>query len=787
MKDSRLVVLLTLIMVILGSVSCKAAQSRSGAGNPARLIDQFDSDNDGALSQNEIPQRLEKLHKAFPHIDANKDGKLSAEELNSLSGARGRQAGSQGAPPPTRPTPTTAPSNSVINIGKPGVDYIDPEILNSEPHMTYQDAAGNIWLEKLDPKTGLPEAGSKTRLDTGAANLRVTYNGPEFGIDATGWAVYYTKEDRGELQIWRAQNNNGRVSAKPLLSDGQRRPSILVSKNPKSKSTRLIYLKGDRYKGVYHWMDVDDPTRETRIVKIKGVDSPRWVDDTLSFIYAESEGPDAGQLKLHDTLTGKTRTITSDAGTKSFAYAWKAPEYGNEILALAMVDGETIAVYRDTGKAFWQRISTLTPPAESKYNNFGSPEPIIFNNRSYVSAVLKSDKTATSLFRDSEVWVFGIEDKAGSKFSRQVDDGKSPLMRSDPETLTTAGDVYIYYNAYDKTNGYQIHKAPISLSGKASLDSKAAPDMKDAYKSPNAAVSVRRQALTWHDSKRGRDFRTMAYVPDGNGAAKKYPLVLFSPGMGGTHDENVYLGDYWAKNGYVVLVFDHPGSNRDMFDEQGQPGLRKAMLDRSNVSKRVEDVRFVIDEVSRGGSSQPFIASSVDSSRIAMTGHSYGAFTTMAVVGLSFEYEGRKNYSMSDGRIRAAIAMGPQGREDLFFGIDEHSWENIKIPVMTMTGTNDKGSRGQDYTWRLDPFKYMQKGDKYSVVIEKAGHNSFFDHDPLISHGKPQRDPRHFGWIQATSLAFLDAYIKDIASARQWLRGGAQSGLSGGEMSIDWK
>ena len=59
MKDSRLAVSITLIMVMLGSVACKAAQPRAAAGNPARLIDQFDSDNDGALSQDEIPQRLE--------------------------------------------------------------------------------------------------------------------------------------------------------------------------------------------------------------------------------------------------------------------------------------------------------------------------------------------------------------------------------------------------------------------------------------------------------------------------------------------------------------------------------------------------------------------------------------------------------------------------------------------------------------------------------------------------------------------------------------------------------
>jgi len=453
-----------------------------------------------------------------------------------------------------------------------------------------------------------------------------------------------------------------------------------------------------------------------------------------------------------------------------------------------MVDGEAIAVYRDTGKAYWQRISTLMPPPDSKYKNFGSPEPIIFNNRSYVSAVLKSDKTATRLYRDSEVWVFGLGDKEDSQFSRKVDDGQSPLMRSDPETLTTADDVYIYYNAYDKKNGFQIHKAPMSLTGNTTGMGRinTAASTGNAYKSPNAPVEVKRNVLKWHDKKRGREFRTMAYVPKTKGASK-YPLVLFSPGMGGTHDENVYLGDYWAKHGYVVLVFDHPGSNRAMFDREGRDGLRKAMLDQSNVSKRVEDIRFVIDEVKSGAAGQPFIAGSIDASRIAMTGHSYGAFTTMAVAGLKFQYKGRKNYSIADGRIRAAIAMGPQGREDLFFGIDEHSWGNIDIPVMTMTGTNDKGSRGQEYTWRLDPFNYMRKGDKYSIIIEKAGHNSFYDHEPLISQGKPQRDPRHFGWIQTTSLAFLDAYIKSIASAKEWLRSSAASSFSNDEMSIEWK
>lgn len=339
-------------------------------------------------------------------------------------------------------------------------DAIDPEIHNDAALMIYQDPRGTIWLEQLDPHTGLAKTGaaSRTQLDTGAANLRQTFNGPEFGIDAGGWSIFYTKPHRGNLQLWRARLIDGRPQAEPVFRDGQRRQSVLVSKNEDAATTRLIYIKGDIPSGAFHWADVSAPERETRVVRTLGVDSPRWIDGTLSFVFAEADA--RGQLKLHDTLSGRTTIISADTGTKSFAYGWRAPELGGEFLVLSLVDHAAIGVWRQTRPDRWERIQTITPPAAAHYKVFGSPEPFVFKGRSYVSAVLKSEG-GTMRFRDSEVWVFGVEAAGASPFALRVSDDAA-LTRSDPETLTTADRVHVYYNIFDGDAGYRIGHAAFS-------------------------------------------------------------------------------------------------------------------------------------------------------------------------------------------------------------------------------------------------------------------------------------------------------------------------------------
>lgn len=352
----------------------------------------------------------------------------------------------------------------VQQMGKPGNHYIDPEILDIEGLMTFQDKSGGVWVAGLDPVSGLFSTadGMETLMDSGAMSLRQTYNGPEFGVDGNGWAVYYTKSHNGIPQIWRARSVDGKLESKALTADKQRRQSVLASKNANTDATSLIYVQGQLGDGQFYWLNESRPTTETSIVRLKGVDSPRWIKDSLKFVYAESDGKDAGQLKLVDTVTGKVRTITHDEGIKAFAYGWKAPEYNGDTLVLALVDYKAIGIWRDTGDNYWQRIATLTPPTASRYQYFGSPEPFVLKGKSYISLVLK-DSNTRGRFKDSEVWVMSIDADPARRFVRRVDDGKPQVMRSDPETFVGENEVFLYYNAVGADKVYEIYRARTGL------------------------------------------------------------------------------------------------------------------------------------------------------------------------------------------------------------------------------------------------------------------------------------------------------------------------------------
>ena len=358
-------------------------------------------------------------------------------------------------------------------------------------------------------------------------------------------------------------------------------------------------------------------------------------------------------------------------------------------------------------------------------------------------------------------------------------------MRSDPETFITDDNVFVYYNAWGSNRVYELHRAVSKLGSGKSLNQVQASKSATGFAPKGPVNNIRTQTLHWYDPARQRKFRTLAYIPDVSDDGRGLPLVLLSPGMGGSDQDYAYLADDWSRQGYLTMVFDHPGSNRDIFEQGGVRALQRAVTDKSNVVKRVGDIVFVMDHIGRPDS--PLPTPRIDPKRIAVAGHSYGAFTSMTIAGMTFGYEGRSRFSLHDERPVAIIAMGPQGIEDRFFNTDKHSWDRIDVPVMTMTGTQDRGSRRQDWTWRNDPFNYMPAGSKYHVVIEGAGHNSYYDNEPLIPQGKPQRDPRHHGWIIATTRAFLDAYVQGDQRARDWLDSGGPAAMAGPELSFQTK
>jgi dienelactone hydrolase len=162
----------------------------------------------------------------------------------------------------------------------------------------------------------------------------------------------------------------------------------------------------------------------------------------------------------------------------------------------------------------------------------------------------------------------------------------------------------------------------------------------------------------WKDAARERSLPLKIRVPDGDG---RVPLVIFSHGLGGSREGGKAWGEHWSANGYLVIHVQHPGSDELLWKGAGE-GAPKQRLARGATPEqllgRVDDVRFVIDELTRlqTKSDAPAWTKRADLSRIAMTGHSFGARTTMALAGE--RYPGPIK-SVADARITAFIAFSP--------------------------------------------------------------------------------------------------------------------------------
>lgn len=771
---TRFSVIATMVATLLAAYPAAHAQTRTSPPDLAALFLRLDTNGDGRLSKNEfkklatlgqgkLKDRPEVVDRLFGQLDGDRSGALSVEELEGLSKRRG---GAQPSTPTPAPAPAPSASPSPGESESRWRDAIDPEIHQGESLMTYQDSRGAIILDQLDQRTGLADTGGQSRiqLDTGAANLRQTFNGPEFGTDATGWGVFYTKLVGDDLQIWGARLVDGKPHAEPVFRDGQRRQSVLASKHAKAAGTRLIYLKGDLKDGAFHWADSTAPERETRIVRTMGVDSPRWIDDTLSFVFAEAEGPDQGQIKMHDTVTGRTTAISSDAGVKSFAYGWKAPEFGGELLVMGLVDHVAIGIWRQTAQDKWERIQTITPPAESHYKVFGSPEPFVCAGRSYISAVIKSEG-GTMRFRDSEVWLFGLKTGDATPYAARADAGGVERTRSDAETLTVGGTVHVYYNIFAADTGYRI--------GHAALTPGASRDYaREIERTPLKVATV--SALVLHDAKRNKDLRVRLNYPQDDGP---FPIILFSHGAWGSKDGHTMLTEMWARHGYVTIQPDHADS-RSLGVKVGDQTVFR------DWQSRPEDISFILDSLAEIEAKVPALEGKLDAKRIGMSGHSYGANTAQLVGGTKV-YLGSQEKSYEDPRVTAVALLSGQGPGEM---LTEKSWEHFTKPFLVMTGSRDGPTRtGQPAEWRKQPYELSPPGDKYLLWVEGMDHG--FGGVSGLKDGlvKFQSNVDHISYTKMSTLAFWDAFLKGDAEAKAWLASDALASFSKGTAKLEHK
>jgi len=276
--------------------------------------------------------------------------------------------------------------------------------------------------------------------------------------------------------------------------------------------------------------------------------------------------------------------------------------------------------------------------------------------------------------------------------------------------------------------------------------------------------------LTMTDVSRKRDIPVRLYLPSDKKAAA---VVMFSHGLGGSREGNVFLGEHWSARGYVAVFIQHPGSDSSVWKDKPRSERLDALKEEANFqnySLRVKDVSAVLDQLEKwNADSGNALKGRFDLKRIGMSGHSFGAVTTQAVSGQSFI----RGQILTDSRIKAAAAFSPSVPR---LGGPEKAFGSVKIPWMLMTGTRDSGVIGSTTPEsRLGVFPALPPGGKYELVLYGAEHLAFSD--SVIKIANRKRNPNHHRAILALTTAFWDAYLRGDKEAKAWLDGAGPASI----------
>jgi len=318
----------------------------------------------------------------------------------------------------------------------------------------------------------------------------------------------------------------------------------------------------------------------------------------------------------------------------------------------------------------------------------------------------------------------------------------------------------------------------------------------EAYKKAPGPCVVQTVLYDWVDTARNREVPVKIYYPKEEKGP--FPVIIFSHGLGGSREGYAYLGNHWASYGYVSVHLTHKGSDTEVWRghaEDVMGAMKSAASDWRNAISRAQDVHFAIDQVTKlNGEENSPLKGRLDLEHIGMAGHSFGAWTTLAVIGQGAAALERTPLRFADPRVKAAIAMSAPVSAAMKGQVDT-TYSRIKTPCFHMTGTLDTSpiadTPAED---RRIPYDHITGADQYLVTFEGGDHMVFsgVKRQNLALTGLPrgaggEKDAVFQDLIREGSTAFWDAYLRNDEKAKKWLADGGFEAALGKEGKFEKK
>ncbi len=269
-----------------------------------------------------------------------------------------------------------------------------------------------------------------------------------------------------------------------------------------------------------------------------------------------------------------------------------------------------------------------------------------------------------------------------------------------------------------------------------------------------------------------RELPMRVIYPAVGGQEVAFPVLVFSHGNWSDREKYDAVLSHWVSHGYIVIApthLDGTSMARGIFNSlrYGQMGL---------IAERLDDVRRILADL-------PDIAAQVadpqlqmDASRIAVTGHSFGAFTAQQFIG-AVAIEDGERLGAADERVLVAVALSPPG--PMFEIINENSWKAIDRPMLVTTGTWDVNAQFWP-DWRLHKLSHDVAPDPNKVALIVEGMDHYLGN--LICRPEREQAPQTdaLRMVNAVSTSFLNAWLKEDAAAAVFIGSDRLAELTGG-------
>ncbi len=206
----------------------------------------------------------------------------------------------------------------------------------------------------------------------------------------------------------------------------------------------------------------------------------------------------------------------------------------------------------------------------------------------------------------------------------------------------------------------------------------------------------------------------------------------------------------------------------------------------------VKDFALVLAQIEKLGELAPALKGKLDLEHVAAAGHGFGSYTAAVIGGATVDLSAEKKaQSFADKRIKSVIELSSRGTGQL--GLTKESFAALKLPVLTMTGSEDKNpaDEKQGPEWKREAFQYAPEGGKIHLVITGARAQNLVSEGGGFGRGGAQPatedQKKMFSWTKLATLNFLNSTLRADEAAAKWFDAETLKKNTDGKLAIEKK